>query len=152
MWVTLSQENGEFLSKEVTPPHPCTCIIFSCQKNPGYLLGSGYLIYNYLKGLLALYPLPAGARVGSGAGRQTSPLISLNHQSPSRREMATKLQPRSQREHNKCTMCRDFYRDVDKMKGKMVEHLRDSNVESRQHGQLEGTGRGSGYENTEACS
>lgn len=90
MWVTLSQENGEFLSKEVTPPHQYTCIIFSCQKNPGYLLGSGYLIYNfYLKGLLALYPLPAGARVGSGAGRQTSPLISLNHQSPSRREMAS---------------------------------------------------------------
>lgn len=31
----------------------------------------------------------------------------------------------------------------------MVEHLRDSNVESHQHGQLEGTGRGSGYENPE---
>jgi len=69
MGVTFSQENGEFLPKEETP-HPSTCIIFPCQKNPGDL-DFGYLVYNvYLKDLLVLYPLPARARVGGGAGRQ----------------------------------------------------------------------------------
>ena len=57
-------------------PHPSTCIIFPCQKNPGDL-DFGFLVYNvYLKDLLVLYPLPARARVGGGAGRQ---LPSLTH-------------------------------------------------------------------------